>query len=155
LGAETHRPGPGALAAIYGEREDFYRSILDSLYEGVIITDKESRILYANARMKELSGWSPEELLGRVSYEVLSPPKNWDTMKRRLQQRLSGSEEDYEHELVTKDGQTRWIVVKATPYHNAAGEIAGTVGALSCIDRQKSLERENEYLRAEIDSAGG
>ena len=28
------------------EREEFYRSILESLGEGVIITDRESRILY-------------------------------------------------------------------------------------------------------------
>ncbi|MBI1791393.1 MAG: sigma 54-interacting transcriptional regulator [Acidobacteria bacterium] len=153
VGAETHQAGN--LAAIYGEREEFYRTILDSLAEGVIITDNESRILYANVRMKEISGYSSEELLGRISYQVLSPRKNWDLMRRRLQERLSGSDEDYEHELIAKDGTTRWISVQATPYRNASGEIAGTVGALSCIDRQKGLERENEYLRAELRSAAG
>jgi len=155
VGAETHRAAITGLAAVYGEREEFYRAILDSLAEGLIITDRESRILYANARMEEISGYTPDELLGRVSYEVLSPRKNWDKMRRRLQKRLSGSEEDYEHELIRKDGTTMWIRVKATPYRTASGEISGTVGALSCIERQKSLEHENEYLRAELRSDNG
>ena len=44
---------------------------------------------------------------------------------------------------------------RATPYRSAAGEVLGTVGALSCIDRQKSLERENEYLRDELRDVTG
>ena len=76
-------------------------------------------------------------------------------MRRRLRERLSGSAEDYEHELIRKDGTTTWIRVGATPYRSRSGEIHGTVGALSCIDRQKSLERENEYLRDELRDAAG
>ena len=60
IGAETHRTGVGELATIYGEREEFYRTILDNLAEGVIITDGEDRILYVNARMKDISGYSPD-----------------------------------------------------------------------------------------------
>ncbi|MCC6858589.1 MAG: sigma 54-interacting transcriptional regulator [Bryobacterales bacterium] len=155
IGTGTHVPDKADLAVLYREREEFHRTILDSLAEGVLITDHESRILYANARMKAISGYEPEELLGRISYEVLSPRKNWERMRRRLQERLAGSEEDYEHELIRKDGTTSWIRVEASPYRNAAGEIAGTVGAISCIDRQKSLERENEYLRTELQAGGG
>ncbi len=143
------------LAKMFGEREEFYRTILDSLAAGVIITDGEDRIVYANARMKEVSGYSPDELVGRIGYEVLSPPKNWDRMRQRLGERLSGAAEDYEHELVRKDGSVTWIRVRATPYRDSSGKIQGTVGALVCIDRQKSLERENEYLRDELKDVNG
>jgi len=155
LGSETHRAGITDLAAAYGRREEFHRTILDSLAEGVIITDSKSRILYANARMQEISGYTQEELLGRISYELLTPRKNWDKMRQRLRERLSGSEDDYEHELIRKDGTTIWIRVQATPYRNASGEVSGTVGAMSCISRQKSLEHENEYLRSELRAETG
>src|ERR1051325_4163510 len=52
----------GDPAAVLGRskdatrREEFYRSILESLGEGVIITDRESRILYANSRVECLTG---------------------------------------------------------------------------------------------------
>src|SRR4051794_22922546 len=97
VGTETHSVSGVNLASLYGEREDFYRTILDSLAEGVIITDHDSRIVYANSRMQSLSGYSPEELIGRVSYEILAPRKNWERMRRRLRERLTGSEEAYEH----------------------------------------------------------
>jgi len=143
------------LAAAFGKREEFYRTILDSLAEALIITDRDSRIVYANSRSEEITGYTPQELLGRVSYELLSPRKNWDKMRRRLRERLAGAEEGYEHELIRKDGSTIWIRVLGTPYRSASGEVAGTVGALSCISRQKILERENEYLRAELDGSAG
>jgi PAS domain S-box-containing protein len=155
VGAQTHAADAANLVTIHGQREEFYRTILDSLSEGVMITDRQSRILYASARMNAISGYAPDELLGRISYEALSPRRNWGRMRRRLQERLAGLEEFYEHELIKKDGSMSWVAVRATPYRNASGEISGTVGALSCIDRQKNLEHENEYLRSEVRIAKG
>ena len=74
-----------ALEELASERSTlvFHESplrILDSLAEGVIITDDRSRILYANHRMQEISGYTPAELLGRVQeprqngYPPLSRP---------------------------------------------------------------------------------
>jgi PAS domain S-box-containing protein len=94
LGGETHGGGVRAVAEAFQEREAFYRSILDSLAEGVLITDRESRILYANRSLEELTGHSRDDLTGKVSYEVLSPRQNWPVMRRRLRQRLSGKSEN-------------------------------------------------------------
>lgn len=155
IGTETHGAIPADLASIYGEREEFYRTILDNLSEGVIITDGDDRILYVNARVAEISGYSADELIGRIGYEVLTPQKNWDRMRSRLLDRLAGSGEDYEHELIRNDGTMTWVRVAAKPYRSAAGEILGSVGSITCIDRQKTLERENEYLRHELGQAVG
>ncbi|HUR46091.1 MAG TPA: sigma 54-interacting transcriptional regulator [Candidatus Saccharimonadales bacterium] len=141
-----------ALVDLFTQREEFYRAVLDSLGQGVIITDAQSRILYANRKMEELTGHSKNELIGRISYEILAPKRNWPTMQRRLKERLSGKEEVYEHELVKKDGSISWIQVKASPYRNAQGEIIGTVGSITCIDRQKNLENENAYLLSELNN---
>src|SRR4051794_34820577 len=85
------------------EREEFYRSILESLGEAVIITDRESRILYANSRIECLTGRPRAELIGAVSYELLAPKEEWPVMRRRLKERLAGKEESYEVEHVRKD----------------------------------------------------
>lgn len=130
-------------------------TILDNLDEGVIITDGDDRILYVNSRMEDISGYSPDDLVGRIGYEVLAPARYWDRMRERLRERFLGSEENYDIELIRKDNKSSWIHVSAKPYRNAAGEIEGSIGAVSCIDRQKSLERENEYLRDELRDAAG
>jgi PAS domain S-box-containing protein len=132
------------------EREEFYRSILESLGEGVIITDRESRILYVNSQTECLTGRSRSELIGAVSYELLSPKAEWPAMRRRLKERLAGKEESYEIEHIRKDGEHHWVSVRAMPYRNARGDIVGTIGLLSCIKERKTLEFENEYLQEEL-----
>src|SRR4051794_10862904 len=99
------------LPAPLAKREGFYRGVLDSLAEGVIITNSESRIVYANRAMEDVTGFSRDELLNRISYELLSPKQNWAKMRRRLNERLSGKTENYEHELVRKDGTVTWVSV--------------------------------------------
>ncbi|HEU0009837.1 MAG TPA: sigma 54-interacting transcriptional regulator [Verrucomicrobiae bacterium] len=132
------------------EREEFYRSILESLGEGIIITDRESRILYANSRIECLTGRTRAELIGAVSYELLSPREEWPAMRRRLKARLAGKEEAYELEHIRKDGGRHWVSVRALPYRNARGDIVGTLGLVSCIKERKTLEYENEYLQEEL-----
>ncbi len=132
------------------EREEFYRSILESLGEGVIITDRESRVLYANSRVECLTGYPASELIGAISHEVLAPKAEWPAMRRRHKDRLAGREETYELEHVRKDGDRHWVAVRAVPYRNSRGEIAGTIGLLSCIQERKSLELANEYLQEQV-----
>src|SRR5688572_20386749 len=95
------------------EREEFYRSILESLGEGIIITDRESRILYVNSRIECFTGHPRSELIGAVSYELLSPKEEWPAMRRRLKERLAGKEESYEIEHILKDGEPHWVSVRA------------------------------------------
>jgi PAS domain S-box-containing protein len=132
------------------EREEFYRSILESLDEGVVITDRENRILYVNSRIECLTGYPRAELIGAVSHELLTPKEEWPAMRRRLKERLAGKEESYEHEHIRKDGERHWVSVRALPYRNARGDIVGTIGLLSCIKERKTLEFENEYLQEEL-----
>ena len=138
--------GPTSENRVDGGGEVFFRSVLESLSEGVIITDRESRVLFANRPMEDMTGWKPDELVGRISYEVLAPAELWSAMKRRLEERLGGKSEVYENELVCKDGRRHWILVRASPYRDAEGRILGTIGAMSCIQRQKELEQENDRL---------
>src|ERR1044071_10216406 len=77
------------------EREEFYRSFMESLGEGVVITDRESRILYVNSRIECLTGYPRSELIGKTSYEVFAAKEEWPTMRRRLKERLAGKEESY------------------------------------------------------------
>jgi PAS domain S-box-containing protein len=134
------------------DREEFFRTVLESLAEGLLITDDQSRILYSNSQLADLTGYSKDELLGRTSFEVLLEPGEWPSQKRRLKERLAGKSEVYEHQIIRKDGERHWVRVCATPYLDAQGKIIGTIGSVSCIERTKSLEIQNEVLRDEVQS---
>src|SRR5581483_3051096 len=130
--------------------EIFYRTVLESLCEGVMLTDAEWRIRYVNRLVTDITGYTPEELLGRTVLEALLPEKHAESPEWRSKDPLADKPNYAELELKRKDGRLHWVHLKTTPYRNELGEIVGTVAALSCIERQKSLEWENELLQDEI-----
>ena len=132
------------------EPEAFYRTVLESLSEAVILIDADHRIFYANRLAVDITGYSPEELLGQVGYELLLPDGQPPRPDCSSTHPLLGKTECFEVEIKRKDGQLHWVRVKTTPYRNEQGEIGGTVLAFSCLKRQKCLEWENEFLQDEV-----
>jgi PAS domain S-box-containing protein len=123
-----------------------FRSVVESMGEGLLITDADDVITYANPRMMELTGYTEEEMLGRPAYELLLPPERWPDMVERNRERMAGFDERYEIRLKRKDGSCKdgssfWAEINATPYRDATGEIVGTLGAITDITARKRTER--------------
>ena len=132
------------------EREPFYRAILESLAEGLLIADPEGRIIYANARLAEITGYSQNELVGKTSRHLLIRKEEWQAMEKRLKTQPLGQPEEYEREVIRKNGSYQWVQVRFRPWLNNQGKVIGIIGAVNCIQRRKRLERENEHLRDEL-----
>lgn len=143
----AHQRGRGGKAA---QRDELFRSVLDSLSEAILITDPDDRILYANALAVEMSGREREELIGQVAYDTLATREEREKMKRRNRRRMSGKSETYELEQRRPDGSRHWVSIKATPFRNGEGRVIGTIGASTCIDDLRRLTEQNEYLREEL-----
>ena len=130
--------------------EAFFRAILESLDEGVLITDAEDRILYVNAKMEAIGQASRAEMLGRRSAELLIPEEDRPRFWERHQERLQGRREIYEHEQLLPDGRRRWIRVCSSPLATPEGQIVGRVALLTSIDELRALALENAYLRGAV-----
>ena len=137
---------------VFSESESFYRTALESLSEGVLILDAECRIVYANKLVCEITGYSPEELLGQTPYLLRADRERDDCAANKAP---ADEPKCFEFEMKRKDGRRHWIHVKSTPYRNDAGEVVGRVVALSCIAKQKNLEFENEFLQDEFRASFG
>jgi PAS domain S-box-containing protein len=92
----------------------------------------------------DITGYRPEELLGTSMRELLF------TGAPRPPEGGNDCDECNEVELKRKDGHLGWVYLRSTPYRNHAGEIAGTITAMSCIHQLQCLEVENEALQAEV-----
>ena len=134
------------------ERHDgeFYRRVLESLAEGVLITDAHWRIIYANGLAENLTGYLAEELIGRSPLEVFIPREALGPAVCENTDPVGETESYLELEIKTKSGERRWLAFKKTPLRNADGKVIGRVAAMSSLDRQKALETENEFLLAEV-----
>ena len=139
------------------ESEAHFRSVFEGMGEGLLITDLQDVVSYANGRMAEMCGYTREEMLGRPAYELFLPPDEWPALGGYNERRAQGHSDVYEAELLRKDGNRFWALIHATPLRNAQGKVIGTIGAQIDITTRKWAEqalRESEArFRALIEQA--
>jgi diguanylate cyclase (GGDEF)-like protein/PAS domain S-box-containing protein len=123
------------------ESEERFRTVVESLGEGLIISDLEGRILYVNPRIPELSGYAPEELVGKTVYEVLLPAEERETFLERVERRARGISERYEIFYLRKNGSRIWVEVYGVPFRDSGGEIIGTLGVVTDVTERKRAEK--------------
>ncbi|HYC49805.1 MAG TPA: PAS domain S-box protein, partial [Gemmatimonadaceae bacterium] len=140
------------------ESEQRFRSVIENLREALLISDPDDTVLLANARVLDVLGYEPSELIGRNVAEVLVPPAARDAFRAHKADRMQGRSDLYETILKRKDGTLIHAEISASPYRDSAGTIVGSLGAISDISERKRLEgrlRQGMRLEAVGQLAGG
>ncbi len=127
--------------------EDLYKTVVQSLSEGIMITDLEGKVTYVNDQMVELAGYDKSELIGQIAFDLLSVKDEKQYFSKVLTDRKKGVSSQYEKQHVRKNGEIWWGNINASPYRNDKGEIIGTIGAVSDITRQKYLEEQKNIAQ--------
>lgn len=116
-------------------------AILESVGEGIIVTDTKARILYVNPAIEEQSGYQREELYQQNPRLFRSPLTPVATYEKMWQTILAGKR--WTGELINKrkDGTFYDLAVTIAPVKSADGEITSFVSVQSDISRFKELDR--------------
>jgi two-component system cell cycle sensor histidine kinase/response regulator CckA len=128
------------------ESETRFREVVESLNEGLILTDLEDRIIYINHRMTELCGWTMNELIGNPAKEFFIPKNKWEEHAARIVRRKNGSAERYELQLLRKNGTMFWAEIYGSAYRDAAANVIGTIGIITDITEMRWNERLQSAL---------
>ncbi|MDO8550974.1 MAG: PAS domain S-box protein, partial [Ignavibacteria bacterium] len=123
------------------ESEELYRTVVESMAEGLLITDVEDRILFANKSMSELSGYKINEMIGKKGYEILLDSRDKNLILDKNKLRLSNNTDTYEIQMRKKDGTKYWVRISGTPYKDSRGNIIGTLGVITDIAEFKLAQR--------------
>ncbi len=136
--------------------EAYFRYITENTHDIISVLDREGRLRYVSPSIKRISGYEPEELLGRSPFELLHP-EDTDRVVAVFSQ---GIENDLpsatvEYRWLRKDGS--WQVFEAfgiNALDNPA--IEGIVVHARDITERKRLEtelhRSEEYFRSLVES---
>ena len=139
------------------ESEAHFRSVFEGMGEGLLITDLNDVISYANGRMAEMCGYNREEMLGRPAYQLFLPREQWPALGGYNERRARGHADVYEAQLLRKDGSRFWALIHANPLRNAQGKVVGTIGAQIDITTRKwaeqALRESEERFRQLIEQA--
>ena len=131
-----------SAARIRAEREirqqrDFALQVMNTMSQGLAVTDRESRFEYVNPAFARLVGQEPGALLGTYSL-TLTPPGDRARLDLLRRQRLIGEATTYETTIVTTG---RRVSITSVP-HRQDVEIVGSISAVTDITASKQAEEE-------------
>ena len=123
------------------DREGKIRRLVDANIIGIIIADREGRILEANDAFLDILRYDREDLVsGRVRWTELSPPE-WRERDLLTQAQLvsTGVAHPFEKEYFRKDGSRVPVLVGAALFTNGGDE--GVAFVFDLTERKRAEER--------------
>jgi len=116
----------------------------------IVITDRNGAIEYVNPKFTSLTGYTPEEALGknpRIFKSGKTPRETYEELWRYL---LSGREWRGELENRKKNGELYWESISISPIFDGGGGISNFVAVKEDITERKNAQREIELLNGKL-----
>src|SRR5262245_13212795 len=129
------------------DREGKIRRLIDANIIGILIADREGRILEANDAFLHIIGYDREDLVsGRVRWTELSPPE-WRERDILTQTELdsTGIVQPFEKEYVRKDGSRVPVLIGAALFKEGGDE--GLAFVLDLTERKRVEEALSQAQR--------
>ncbi|MDD2473375.1 MAG: PAS domain S-box protein [Methanoculleus sp.] len=121
--------------------EQKYRFVVESLSEGIWVSDPDACTSFVNPRMAEMLDYAPEEMIGTPLYSYL-PPSCVAVMQDRLRRLKGGSREQFECDFVRKEGSRITALVFVSPFTDGSGRFRGSIASVMDITERKRAEEE-------------
>lgn len=123
------------------ESELRYRSLVETMPEGVILVDLEGTILFTNQHTAELHGYAlSEEMIGRSILELFGENEREEVEKKLQQIRTTGSIQQGDFQISRRDGSTLWININARLVRDADEKPVYILG----VEHDVTVRRRNE-----------
>ena len=148
----THRKrAEKATKNAYLELEQIFNTAAD----GMCVIDKNFKILRVNKTLLSMFGESKEDLVGRSCYEIF-PDHQCYTPDCTLTRISDGTDNlvQFESEKKLKDGRSLYLIVTATAFRGADGELLGIVEDFKDITERKRMEEELRSLSLKDELTG-
>jgi phosphoserine phosphatase RsbU/P len=112
-------------------------SVLETLNQGVIITDEDRRIIFASSMFLEMAKMSTEKILGR-SVMDLYPAVEADRLEEFITRRRTNGRAQYEFYIPQSDGGRLPVEVTSRLVHGADGCAYGIITATDISDQKRT-----------------
>ncbi|HRI45960.1 MAG TPA: PAS domain S-box protein [Ignavibacteriaceae bacterium] len=132
------------------QSESLYRTLLEGMNEVVMQVDNDDRILYVNNRFVEIFGYSKEEVIGKIGYELLLDPENYGRIKSMNLERTTGIYSHYEISFKTQKGEYLPFLVSGSPMYDKNGNVYGSIGVMTDISELKQNEQLLKYYNKRL-----
>lgn len=127
--------------AVLIESEEKYRSLIDTMQEGLGVQDKNGLIAFMNKRACEMLGYGIEELIGKPATFVFDE-ENRKILREQTAKRRRGERQSYEITWTRKDGGRIHTIIAPYPIFDEKGNFDGSVAVFTDITEHKRAEEK-------------
>ena len=136
------------------ELKEFNESIVRNLTEGIILENTDGIIQFANPAMSRMLGYEDGELVGK-HWTCFVPDSQVEIVNDANMRRKSGESDQYEMELIKKNGDSIFVLVGGVP-NLVKGTYVGLLAAFTDITERKlseeKLKESEERFRSFVDT---
>ncbi len=120
-----------------------YRDIVETSLDGIWVIDAQGRTLYANRRIADLLGRSPDELEHLTAFDALDEVGRAQ-FAEHLRELAHGGSHDSEVEClwVRKDGSELWVLVQESSLYDEQGNLQGYLHRVTDYSERRRLFEE-------------
>jgi PAS domain S-box-containing protein len=127
------------------EQESRYRNIVETASEGIWIIDGQARTTFVNARLAEMFGFTPDEMLGCEPYDFIFEEEQ-QAARERFRNRMSGDKRPLDFRYRRKDGSELLATVSTSILSGTKGEFVGLLALVTDNTERKRAETERAEL---------
>ncbi|MGC8865578.1 MAG: response regulator [Bacteroidales bacterium] len=114
------------------------KALIDYTPVGIGLVDASERFIFANPALCLMLGYQAQEMLGKNLKDFMTS-EEFNRLAQLTTNRRRGIAETYTVNMRKKDGNPIEVQVSASPYFNAKGEFAGTLGIIQDLTERNVL----------------
>lgn len=132
-------------------QDDVQLQLIDEMTLGVLITNFDDHILFANRSCCQMLGYAEIEMVGQDAKSLLfTDAEEVARMLRHTQRHLRGVSDTYVVRLRHHAGHEVWVRVHGAAIHDDDDVPVGTIGVLQDITRQRDIEHALQRRNQEL-----
>ncbi|AFZ02491.1 PAS domain S-box protein [Calothrix sp. PCC 6303] len=121
-------------------QQNHLEALLNNLPHIAWIKDEQSRFIAVNQPFAQVCGSTPEALVGKTDYDIWPAELAQGYRDDDFQVLQSRQRKVVEERIALADGEMGWLETTKTPFRDADGNLAGTVGIAADITNRKTAE---------------
>src|ERR1700738_918524 len=122
------------------------RTVVEGANDGILVTDWNGRVLYANPAYRDLIGAADRDAIGRVERVFIGDPGVSDSVYRLLKAAREGRRAQEEVRIGSHKGEEgRWLRIRVRPL--GAGKRESRMAVWSLADVTRELERHENVFQ--------